>query len=129
MWRFLRAVVDYERLQTENTGLREEITLLRGQLFEEIDSNRRREDGLVRAIAGTEDLDRRQSVLTPFKPLSEDREEGPPIPELVFGSTTEEAVKLRARDYMAEAAKNGVYYDFEELCKAIKENPQEFLSN
>lgn len=125
MWKILRAVVDYDRLHTENAALREEITLLRGQLLEEIDSNRSREDGLVRMFAGAEDLDHRQNILTPFKPL----EEGPPIPELVFGSGTKEAVRLRARDYMAEAAKNGVYYDFEELCKAIEENPQEFLSN
>lgn len=127
MWKILKAVVDYDRLQTENLELRAEIATLRSQLFEEIDSNRSREDSLVRNIAGAQDLDRRQNILAPYKPLEE--EEVRPVPELVFGSTTKEIVKLRARDYMAEAAKNGIYYDFEELCKAIEENPQEFLSN
>lgn len=130
MWKWLKASVDYDRLKEENDRLRGEIKELRAELLEEIDSNREREDALVRNLCQGQDLGRRRHLLTP--PLPEDDEPDPddqPVPQLIFGEFTTDMVKLRARDYMAEAAKNGMYYDFDELCKAIAANPTEYLSN
>lgn len=135
MWKWLEAIAGYGRLEQENNGLREEITLLRAQLFAEIDSNREREDELVRLTVRPLDQDgvvgRRRNVLAP-PPLSNEEPETPQqtIPHLSFHSKPDpDMVQLRARDFMAEAARSGVYYDYDELCKRIAENPEEYLSN
>lgn len=128
MWKWLEAVSNYDRLTAENKELRQEITRLNEQLFTEIDSNREREDELIGLLSGGQDVGRRRNQLVQ-RPEMVDDAPAPREPELTFGVPDKHMVHLRARDYMAEAAKAGIYYDFEELCKAIESNPQEYLSN
>jgi hypothetical protein len=129
MWKWFMAIAENIRLNQENIDLRLEINILRRQLFEEINSNREREDSLVRVIAGAQHSTGRPNLLSSAADAEPPEEEDEELPELVFGEYTKEMVDQRARDYMAEAARSGTYYDFNELCKAIEANPQEFLSN
>jgi hypothetical protein len=132
MWKWLKAIADYDRLHQDNVSLRQEVSDLRRQLLEEIDSNREREDALLRSISGVTDPGRRRNSLATAPtavPEQDEEEDDPELPNLVFGEVTDEMVRLRAQDYMAEAVRNGMSYDFKELCAAIKANPQEFLSN
>jgi hypothetical protein len=131
MWKWMKAVAEHDRLLQDNADLRAEVSELRRQLLEEIDSNREREDALLRSISGVTDPGRRRNSLVPAPTAIPEHEEedDSDFPTLVFGEATKEMVRLRAQDFMAEASRNGMSYDFDELCKAIEANPQEYLSN
>lgn len=124
MWNWLFAIRESLRLTEENLSLKDELAEVRRLLLLEIDSNRNREDALVDKIVGER---------TPSRQLLVPATIGEPDPtDLAAPSLTPEEERLvekRARAYADHYERVGIPYDYDELCEAIRRNPDQHLAN
>lgn len=114
-----------EELKKDLAHEKRERTKLFNQLKAEIDSNRNREDYLMKAGG-------------PQRKLLYPRNEEPDIPAddkdtpiwVDYANDEqhyEELVKMRATDLAREYDRSAIKYDFADLCQMIRLNPMEYL--
>jgi hypothetical protein len=125
MWKWIFAIHENARLREENLELQDELSAMRQRLWLEMDSNRNREDALVDKIVGERTPSR---FLLAARGLQEE-ESVPESTEIQLTTEEENLVETRAKAYAEHYDRLGITYNYDELVRAIRNNPDQYLSN
>lgn len=122
MWDWLRAIAEVRELRQRLADEQDRVADLETRLFAEIESNRRREDGLVdfltRNTRGV--LSTRQ--LTPRVDAEVEAAEEPQ-----FDAEQEDLIRQRATEFWQADLANGPTANLDIYIAAIKDNPGKYL--